>query len=145
MKQTARTHVFRSASVTRTTVNMNGLGQFSLYLSYPTTSLTNSCTFSGKGLGGSSAINFMMWNKPARQYLDSKDTVLPSIDLTIFAFHVVFEELGMHGWNWDAFDKYMKTAEKCVSNRTFSCHPCPPSQMPGSLHQTPTSSSSRTI
>ncbi|KAI0724911.1 alcohol oxidase [Fomitopsis betulina] len=30
----------------------------------------------------------------------------------------MFEELGMHGWNWDAFDKYMKTAEKFTPPNT---------------------------
>ncbi|KAH9915856.1 alcohol oxidase [Fomitopsis serialis] len=48
----------------------------------------------GKGLGGSSAINFMFWNKPARQYLD------------------MFEELGVEGWDWDTFHRYVKKTEK---------------------------------
>ncbi|KAI0717795.1 glucose-methanol-choline oxidoreductase [Fomitopsis betulina] len=47
-----------------------------------------------RGLGGSSALNFMFWNKPARQYIDA------------------FEELGNKGWNWDVFHKYVKKAEK---------------------------------
>ncbi|TFY67786.1 hypothetical protein EVJ58_g1395 [Rhodofomes roseus] len=48
----------------------------------------------GKGLGGSSAVNFMFWNKPAREYLD------------------MFQELGIEGWNWDLFHEYVKKAEK---------------------------------
>ncbi|KAH9934342.1 alcohol oxidase [Fomitopsis serialis] len=48
----------------------------------------------GMGLGGSSAINFLLWNKPAREFLDA------------------FEELGNEGWNWESFDKYSKRAEQ---------------------------------
>ncbi|KAJ3557577.1 hypothetical protein NM688_g1401 [Phlebia brevispora] len=47
----------------------------------------------GKGLGGSSAINFMLWNKPAREYIDA------------------FEKLGNPGWNWEMFTKYSRRAE----------------------------------
>ncbi|GBE79001.1 Dehydrogenase citC [Sparassis crispa] len=48
----------------------------------------------GKGLGGSSAINVLLWNKPSRDYLQA------------------FEELGNPGWNWEAFEKYSKRAER---------------------------------
>ncbi|KZT00516.1 GMC oxidoreductase [Laetiporus sulphureus 93-53] len=48
----------------------------------------------GKGLGGSSAINFLVWNKPAREYLEA------------------FNELGNEGWNWERFEKYSKKSEK---------------------------------
>ncbi|KZT63567.1 GMC oxidoreductase [Daedalea quercina L-15889] len=48
----------------------------------------------GKGLGGSSGTNFMLYNKPAREYLDA------------------FEQLGNEGWNWESFDKYSKRAER---------------------------------
>ncbi|OCH93201.1 alcohol oxidase [Obba rivulosa] len=50
----------------------------------------------GKGLGGSSAINFQLWNKPAREYLDA------------------LTELGNPGWDWESFDKYSKKAERFV-------------------------------
>ncbi|EMD36407.1 hypothetical protein CERSUDRAFT_84557 [Gelatoporia subvermispora B] len=50
----------------------------------------------GKCLGGSSAINFLLWNKPAREYLDA------------------LTELGNPGWNWESFDKYSKKAEKFI-------------------------------
>jgi len=48
---------------------------------------------SGKGLGGSSAINGMLWNKPAKFDINA------------------FERLGNVGWNWEIFDSYVKKAE----------------------------------
>ncbi|GBE78968.1 Dehydrogenase citC [Sparassis crispa] len=50
----------------------------------------------GKGLGGSSAINVLLWNKPSRDYLQA------------------FEDLGNPGWNWEVFEKYSKRAERFV-------------------------------
>ncbi|KAH8100200.1 alcohol oxidase [Cristinia sonorae] len=47
----------------------------------------------GKGLGGSSALNFMVLARPARAELDS------------------WEELGNEGWNWDSTLHYMKKSE----------------------------------
>ncbi|KAA1477083.1 GMC oxidoreductase [Dentipellis sp. KUC8613] len=47
----------------------------------------------GKGLGGSSAMNFYVWNKP------------PAEDVN------AVEELGNPGWNWDRFHEYSKKAE----------------------------------
>ncbi|KAI0077521.1 alcohol oxidase [Panus rudis PR-1116 ss-1] len=48
----------------------------------------------GKGLGGSSAINFLASVRPAKNELD------------------VLEELGNPGWNWDSTLKYMKKSER---------------------------------
>ena len=59
----------RSSSGTLMIANMSGLGQYSCAILNWHFCL--SITYRGKGLGGSSAINFMLWNKPARQYLDS--------------------------------------------------------------------------
>ncbi|KAF4591026.1 hypothetical protein EYR40_009624 [Pleurotus pulmonarius] len=50
----------------------------------------------GKGLGGSSAINFMCWTKPPAGDIDD------------------LEKLGNVGWNWDTYDKYLKKAENFV-------------------------------
>ncbi|OBZ73528.1 Glucose oxidase [Grifola frondosa] len=50
----------------------------------------------GEGPRGSSAINFMLWNKPAREYVQA------------------FELLGNPGWTWELFDKYSKRAEKFI-------------------------------
>lgn len=48
----------------------------------------------GKGLGGSSAINFCVWIKPPAADIDA------------------WEELGNPGWNWKAYQKYtMRTEE----------------------------------
>ncbi|KAI0316269.1 alcohol oxidase [Amylostereum chailletii] len=47
----------------------------------------------GKGIGGSSALNFMVYSRASAQEYDS------------------FEHLGNPGWNWAEFLKYMKKAE----------------------------------
>ncbi|KAI0650509.1 GMC oxidoreductase [Trametes meyenii] len=47
----------------------------------------------GKGLGGSSAINFLCWIKPAAAEIDD------------------FERLGNPGWNWKNFEKYIHRTE----------------------------------
>ncbi|KXN82933.1 Glucose oxidase [Leucoagaricus sp. SymC.cos] len=46
----------------------------------------------GRVLGGSSAINFLAWNKPSKEDIDA------------------WEKLGNEGWNWSRFDKYMQRA-----------------------------------
>ncbi|KZV62952.1 GMC oxidoreductase [Peniophora sp. CONT] len=50
----------------------------------------------GKGLGGSSALNFMQFHLPARSDIDA------------------FEKLGNKGWNWDLLRPYYKKAEKFI-------------------------------
>ncbi|KAK7035344.1 hypothetical protein VNI00_011875 [Paramarasmius palmivorus] len=50
----------------------------------------------GKGLGGSSAMNFFMYHRPAKSDIDA------------------FEELGNPGWNWDTLRKYYKKAEHFI-------------------------------
>ncbi|KAI0832660.1 GMC oxidoreductase [Trametes gibbosa] len=52
--------------------------------------------FRGKGLGGSSGINFLCWTKPPREDIDD------------------FERLGNPGWNWENFEKYLKRTEGFV-------------------------------
>lgn len=52
--------------------------------------------FRGRGLGGSSAINFMAWNKPNRQEIDD------------------WEKLGNKGWNWDDLAKYSAKSSSFV-------------------------------
>ncbi|TFY53310.1 hypothetical protein EVG20_g10175 [Dentipellis fragilis] len=47
----------------------------------------------GKGLGGSSAMNFYVWNKPRAEDINA------------------IGELGNPGWNWDRFVEYSKKAE----------------------------------
>ncbi|THH28509.1 hypothetical protein EUX98_g5668 [Antrodiella citrinella] len=48
----------------------------------------------GKGLGGSSALNFNGWLKPPAADIDA------------------FEELGNPGWNWDSYQKFTCRTEK---------------------------------
>ncbi|KAK5163116.1 uncharacterized protein LTR77_010900 [Saxophila tyrrhenica] len=48
----------------------------------------------GKVLGGTSALNFMTWNRPNREDLDS------------------WAELGIAGWSWDEMLPYYKKSEK---------------------------------
>ncbi|KAG6900568.1 hypothetical protein C0993_008722 [Termitomyces sp. T159_Od127] len=48
----------------------------------------------GKGLGGSSCINFLGWTLP------------PAVDVD------VFERLGNHGWNWNEFHRYSRKIER---------------------------------
>ncbi|KZV62950.1 GMC oxidoreductase [Peniophora sp. CONT] len=50
----------------------------------------------GKGLGGSSALNFMAFHLPAQSDLDA------------------FEKLGNKGWNWNLLRPYYKKVEKFV-------------------------------
>lgn len=50
----------------------------------------------GKGLGGSSGINFMCWTKPPADEIDD------------------WARLGNPGWNWENYQKYSHRTEKCV-------------------------------
>ncbi|OJA12831.1 hypothetical protein AZE42_04245 [Rhizopogon vesiculosus] len=50
----------------------------------------------GKGLGGSSAINNLLWNKPARQHIEA------------------WSALGNDGWTWEKFQTYSKKSERFV-------------------------------
>ncbi|KAF7984519.1 hypothetical protein HWV62_13683 [Athelia sp. TMB] len=61
-------------------------------------------------LGGSSALNFMVWNRPSRSEYDA------------------WEKLGNEGWNWDSMISYMKKAE--------DYHP-PSAEQAASLHTQP--------
>ncbi|EMD40393.1 hypothetical protein CERSUDRAFT_91113 [Gelatoporia subvermispora B] len=49
--------------------------------------------FRGKGLGGSSSINFMAWTKPPANEIND------------------WERLGNPGWNWQNFHRYLSRAE----------------------------------
>ncbi|EKM52445.1 uncharacterized protein PHACADRAFT_211701 [Phanerochaete carnosa HHB-10118-sp] len=50
----------------------------------------------GRGLGGSSGINYMVWTKPPAEEIDD------------------WERLGNPGWNWKNFQKYIHRAERFV-------------------------------
>lgn len=79
----------------------NGLGTFIL----------NACCFlvadhdsiSGRGVGGSSAINFMVFQKP------------PAFDMN------AWEKLGSPGWDWAHHDAAVKKSETYVHNCVLLC------------------------
>ncbi|TFK47573.1 alcohol oxidase [Heliocybe sulcata] len=50
----------------------------------------------GKGLGGSSGINFLCWTKPPADEIDD------------------WERLGNPGWNWKNYQKYALRTETCI-------------------------------
>ncbi|GJE91578.1 GMC family oxidoreductase [Phanerochaete sordida] len=50
----------------------------------------------GRGLGGSSAINFMVWTKPPAEEIND------------------MERLGNPGWNWKNYQKYAQKAERFI-------------------------------
>ncbi|EIN09187.1 alcohol oxidase, partial [Punctularia strigosozonata HHB-11173 SS5] len=54
----------------------------------------------GKGLGGSSGINFMCWVKPPASDINGNADI---------------ERLGNPGWNWDNYDKYTARTESFVA------------------------------
>ncbi|EJT96829.1 alcohol oxidase, partial [Dacryopinax primogenitus] len=58
----------------------------------------------GKGLGGSSAANFMAYIRPSVGDVDA------------------WEELGNPGWNWNHYLKYSKRSEKWVCVKKIGCH-----------------------
>ncbi|KAK0489555.1 hypothetical protein EDD18DRAFT_1189845 [Armillaria luteobubalina] len=56
----------------------------------------------GKGLGGSSAMNFGIWSKPPREDIND------------------WERLGNHGWNWETYEKYCNKAASYVPLESFA-------------------------
>ena len=64
----------------------------------------------GKGLGGSSALNFFLWSKPSKFDIDGMPNEVDSLAIRLIE-HLAFEKLGNHDWNWETFDKYSKKAE----------------------------------
>ncbi|KAJ7663869.1 alcohol oxidase [Mycena polygramma] len=51
---------------------------------------------SGKGLGGSSALNYMQYHRPSKSDIDA------------------FGELGNKGWNWELLDRYYSKSEQFI-------------------------------
>ena len=77
--------------------------------SYPLTVIPS--YVSGKGLGGSSAINGMVWNKPSKFDIDGMLRT-PDVGLLTDANSAIaFERLGNPGWNWERFDAALKRVE----------------------------------
>lgn len=77
--------------------------------------LTTRLRCSGRGLGGSTNMNFMVWQRPPAEEIDGNKGILLSVNAI---FHsppsLDFERLGNPGWNWRNLHKYMKMAEKCA-------------------------------
>ena len=69
--------------------------------------------YSGKGLGGSSGMNFMPWQKPPKEEIDG-ECILTSthkwgIENNAFPD---LERLGNPGWNWNNYQKYCHKVER---------------------------------
>ena len=74
--------------------------------------------FRGKGLGGSSGINFLCYNKPYAGDIDGEqhrcvETCRGS------SYTSDFERLGNPGWNWNDMAKYFKRVEGYVFSATI--------------------------
>lgn len=75
----------------------------------------------GKGLGGSTCINFLYWTRPQREEIDGEHPSglsrarSPSHHITRI---LAIEKLGNKGWNWERFFEASKRAESSVS---FHC------------------------
>lgn len=71
---------------------------------------------SGRGLGGSSAINFMMWTRPPAEEIDGMFllTCHSQIDSSVYD-STDFERLGNPGWNWNNLLRYCNKAERYVA------------------------------
>ncbi|KAH7925221.1 alcohol oxidase [Leucogyrophana mollusca] len=67
----------------------------------------------GKGLGGSSRMSFLSWNKPAKEDMD------------------VWEKLGNPGWNWNSFAEFSKRSERHVTKHRHTTLDEVPGHSPG--------------
>ena len=68
----------------------------------------------GRSLGGTSCINFMIWNHPERSTIDGKLKYVKSADAIDDTWFTGFEALGNPGWNWAKVHKYLKKVERQV-------------------------------
>ena len=69
----------------------------------------------GKGLGGSSGINFMCWTKPPREEIDG-ELATAFLPVLKFMYHssTEFEKLGNPGWNWNNYERHLAKTEGYV-------------------------------
>ena len=75
--------------------------------------LSDDLVNSGKGLGGSSTINFFQYHRPAKSDIDGSHHSPSSRVLAHLSF-TAFEKLGNPGWNWDLLKKYYIKQESFV-------------------------------
>ena len=73
--------------------------------------LALNCSYSGKGLGGSSSINFLYWTRPQKEEIDSESPFACFLLLGIYPNSAAMEQLGNPGWNWERFYKASKRSE----------------------------------
>ena len=69
----------------------------------------------GKGLGGSSGVNFYLWTRPSEEDVNGASDWLRLEEGTKFlicsAYVTAWERLGNPGWNWKNFQKYVARTE----------------------------------
>ena len=66
----------------------------------------------GKGLGGSSGINFLCWIKPPAEDIDGAARYeLSVLRHCLMQVTIDIERLGNPGWNWKNFEKYCQRTE----------------------------------
>ena len=75
---------------------------------------TYGLSYRGKGLGGSSGINFLCWIKPPAEDIDGGQRALAvGRDTCVLTCSCILdiERLGNPGWNWSNFEKYIQRTE----------------------------------
>ena len=82
---------------------------------------TLTCACSGKGLGGSSSINFLFWTRPQKEEIDSERLSLRRTyrRYQCSRMFLAMELLGNPGWNWERFYEASKRSESCVAPLAF--------------------------
>jgi choline dehydrogenase-like flavoprotein len=75
----------------------------------------------GKGLGGSSGINFYVFTQPPASDIDGTPCSLWFITYYELRFcAIAIEKLGNPGWNWETYIRYSRKSERYGDSRTSS-------------------------
>ena len=79
------------------------------------------CGYSGKGLGGSSCVNFYLWTRPEREDMNGASivNVAASYAVHLTPCTAAWERLGNPGWNWENFQRYSRKVERYVCRSLF--------------------------
>jgi choline dehydrogenase-like flavoprotein len=74
-------------------------------------------SYSGKGLGGSSGLNFYVFAQPPASDIDGTLSLFRAYPLLLIAvlFVLAIEKLGNPGWNWEAHLRYSRKSERYVT------------------------------
>ncbi|KAI0929980.1 hypothetical protein AcV5_006805 [Taiwanofungus camphoratus] len=67
----------------------------------------------GKGVGGSSAMNLLIWSRPQREDFDGMSMF--SASNVLYSRSSAIEKVGNPGWNWERFYEYSKRTERFTS------------------------------